>query len=171
MTATPTAPSALGRLFDTLSRSPVIRSDQRIFAGVCSGVAERTGISPGLVRVLTVVLGLFGPALALYLIAWLLLPDRQGRIHLDRALRQGHGGSIALLVVTVLVVVPDTAGHHGLGWFWVALVLAVIVARSASRRASSQPPAPPAPVTSPPAPMWGPVPTQPPAGPQDAPRY
>ncbi len=87
MTTTPTPRPlpALDRFFATWQRSPVIRSPQRSVAGVCAGLAERLGISTAIVRVATVVLAILGPALAIYLLAWLLLPDHEGGIHLERA--------------------------------------------------------------------------------------
>lgn len=178
MTATPTAPCALDRLFAALRRSPVTRSPHRKLGGVCAGIAQGLGISPGIVRVATVVLAVLGPAVALYLLAWLLLPDAHGRIHLERAIREGHGGSIALLVVSVLAIVSDGAGHHPAGWLWIGLlVAALVVGRAQGRRCATPTAAPPTatgpPSTAtppPPAPMWGPVPTHP-AGPQDAPRF
>lgn len=58
----------------------VRRGEDRMIAGVCSGIAEYTGLDVTLVRVLTVlitVLG-FGSVIIAYLVAWLLVP-------LDRA--------------------------------------------------------------------------------------
>jgi phage shock protein C len=57
-------------------RRLVRRSDDRMLAGVCSGIAEYTGMDVTLVRVLTVlatVLG-FGSVLVAYVVAWLLVP-------------------------------------------------------------------------------------------------
>src|SRR5690606_39828689 len=58
--------------------------------GVAAGLAARLGIDPILVRGILVVVALIGaPALLLYAAAWLLLPDLEGRIHLER-LTRGH---------------------------------------------------------------------------------
>lgn len=50
-------------------------TNNRVIAGVCSGIARRLGLSPTLVRV-TFVLSIVlpGPQVFLYLILWLLLP-------------------------------------------------------------------------------------------------
>lgn len=168
MTSTPTTTSALDRVFGALRRSPVTRSQHRKLGGVCAGVAERLGVSTTIVRVATVVLAVVGPAVAIYLLAWLLLPDTAGRIHLERAIRDGHAGSIVLLVFAVFSIVPDGVGHHRTGWVWVGLLVAALFIGRAHRRRGAQPPAAPQPPT--PDPMWGSVPTSP-AGPQDAPRY
>ncbi len=129
-------PSSLDRFFVTLRRSTVTRSPQGIVGGVCAGLAERLDLSTKVVRVVAVVLALLGPAVGLYLLAWLLLPDHQGRLHLERALRGGETTSIVLLVVTVLAVVGDTGVHARVGWL--SLVI-VGVGVWAVTRASSRP--------------------------------
>src|SRR5690554_7739636 len=58
--------------------------------GVAAGLGTRLGIDPILVRGILVVVALLGaPALLLYAAAWLLLPDLEGRIHLERLI-PGH---------------------------------------------------------------------------------
>jgi phage shock protein PspC (stress-responsive transcriptional regulator) len=50
--------------------------DDRIIAGVCSGIAHRFGIEPTIVRILFVAsLLLPGPQILIYLAGWLLIPD------------------------------------------------------------------------------------------------
>ncbi|WP_028642709.1 PspC domain-containing protein [Nocardioides sp. URHA0020] len=53
------------------------RADDRMMAGVCSGVADYLGLDPTLVRLLTVVAALFsGGAVAIgYVAAWILMPE------------------------------------------------------------------------------------------------
>ena len=58
----------------------VRRSDDRMLGGVCSGIADYTGMDVTLVRVLTVlatVLG-FGSVLVAYVVAWALVPLDRG---------------------------------------------------------------------------------------------
>ncbi|MFC7494301.1 MULTISPECIES: PspC domain-containing protein [unclassified Nocardioides] len=59
------------------TRRLVRRSDNRMVAGVCSGVAEYTGLDPALVRVLTVVAAIFsaGSVALAYIAAWILMPE------------------------------------------------------------------------------------------------
>jgi phage shock protein PspC (stress-responsive transcriptional regulator) len=54
----------------------LVRSEDRMIAGVCAGLAEYLRIDPTLVRVLAVVLGLvFCPVVPIgYLIAWAIIP-------------------------------------------------------------------------------------------------
>ena len=50
--------------------------DDRMIAGVCSGIARRFGIEPSIVRILFVAsLLLPGPQILIYLAGWLLIPD------------------------------------------------------------------------------------------------
>ena len=109
MTTTPasTPTPALDRFFDSLRRSSVTRSQDRVIAGVCSGIAQRFGISAAIVRVGAVVLALFGPGVFLYLLAWLFLPRYDGQVRLERAIRGGEASSIVLLIVAALAIVRD----------------------------------------------------------------
>lgn len=53
------------------------RQDNKMVAGVCSGVADHFGVDPTLVRILlvaAVVFG-FGTGIILYLAAWWLMPE------------------------------------------------------------------------------------------------
>ena len=72
-TTSPTQPTTSGPQMDSffaaLRRSPLTRSDNKMVAGVCAGLAERMGVSPAIVRVSAVVLGFFTPILPLYLLA------------------------------------------------------------------------------------------------------
>ncbi|HEV7876004.1 MAG TPA: PspC domain-containing protein [Nocardioides sp.] len=58
-------------------RRLVRRRDDRMLAGVCSGVAEYLGVDVTLVRLVTVIgaiLG-FGTLILAYVVAWALLPE------------------------------------------------------------------------------------------------
>ena len=61
----------------TTSRRLVRRTDDRMVAGVCSGVADYSGVDPTIVRLAVVVgtvLG-FGTLIVAYVLAWLLMPE------------------------------------------------------------------------------------------------
>ena len=55
----------------------VRRSDDRMVAGVCSGVADYFGVDVTLVRLVTVVGTIFGfgSLILAYVVAWALLPE------------------------------------------------------------------------------------------------
>ncbi len=46
----------------------------KIIAGVCAGLADRFGLSRGLVRILFVLFGLVGAGEFVYIALWILLP-------------------------------------------------------------------------------------------------
>ena len=53
------------------------RSNDRMIAGVCSGVADYLGVDVTLVRLLTVVAAIFsvGAVAVAYVAAWILMPE------------------------------------------------------------------------------------------------
>ena len=55
--------------------------DNRVIAGVCSGIARRFGIEPTIVRILFVAsLLLPGPQILIYLAAWVLMPEESSTL-------------------------------------------------------------------------------------------
>lgn len=79
-------------------------SDDRWFAGVSAGIAKKATIDPLIIRgafVALTVLG--GPGILLYLVAWILLPDESGKIHLEERF-QGRGTSTVTVAIVVLAV-------------------------------------------------------------------
>lgn len=59
------------------TRRLVRRRDDRMVAGVCSGLADHLGVDPTVVRLLAVLAVVFsgGTALVAYLAAWILMPE------------------------------------------------------------------------------------------------
>ncbi len=56
------------------------RSSNRKLAGVCGGIAEYMEVDPTVVRILYLLLTLFSvafPGILLYIILWIMIPDRQ----------------------------------------------------------------------------------------------
>lgn len=131
--------------------------------GVCAGIADRIRIDPIIVRGIAVVLAVLGaPALLLYAAAWLLLPDAEDRIHLERLLRGRFDPAVVGAgVMLLLQLTPLTAGfwflgysywsepYGGAGWFfrvlWTGFMLTAVVlfilwmarrARTAEQRAA-----------------------------------
>ena len=55
--------------------------ENRVIAGVCSGIARRFGIDPTIVRILFVAsLLLPGPQILIYLAAWVLMPQESSTL-------------------------------------------------------------------------------------------
>jgi phage shock protein C len=73
--AQPAQPAQPDQPADTLGFRRSV--SDRWIAGVCGGIAERTGLDVGLVRVLAVLLAVFGHLVGLiaYLAAWALVPE------------------------------------------------------------------------------------------------
>jgi phage shock protein C len=68
------------------------KSNNRMIAGVCGGVADFLGWDPTLVRViwaLCILLGGFG--LILYIILWLVMPKAPKKSYQDRMQEKLHG--------------------------------------------------------------------------------
>ncbi|MEZ5167768.1 MAG: PspC domain-containing protein [Acidimicrobiales bacterium] len=94
--ASPGAPAAPPR---TIRRSDT----DRVFAGVCGGIAEYVGIDPVLVRLGFVLAGLLGgTGFAAYLIAWLVMPaadaDESAAMSALRDGRRAGGRSLVSVV-------------------------------------------------------------------------
>ena len=136
-------------------------TDARWFGGVCAGLARRFGVDPVLIRAAAVVLAFVGGlGLTVYVVLWLLMPDRRGDILAERAVRRGDAGPIALLVLAAILLVGGVFSiGHGDGWiapFWfipIALVAWFVLSRD--RHRGIQPPPPPYGTTPPPPPPGG----------------
>lgn len=119
----------LTRFFNGLRSAPIYRrTDHHMVGGVCSGLATRFNVDPALIRIVAVFSALFfGLGITLYLLAWFLLPDEQQRTHAERAVRDGHAGSVILLIIVLLDLTTFARGEFGfsVGWLGLALALAV----------------------------------------------
>lgn len=52
------------------------RGSGRMIAGVCAGIADHYGFSPFLVRALFVIFAITGASEIVYLVLWILMPNR-----------------------------------------------------------------------------------------------
>jgi phage shock protein PspC (stress-responsive transcriptional regulator) len=156
-------------------------TDDRMIAGVCSGLARHFDIDPVIVRVAMVVLAFFGGAgLLLYVAGWVLVPE-EGTTQAPLGLDDRNRG-IALIGVLVLAGAMMLGDWSGAFWFpWplllVGLAIYLVVNRSHRGSARYVPPAegrpgsvqyagPPASYGAPPASYGGqPAPYVPPAPP------
>ena len=107
------------RFFDWMRALGITRADGWL-GGVCAGVAYRLGIDPLIVRGIVVVAAILGaPLLLIYALAWALLPDRDGRIHLQRAFEGDfEPPMVAIGVMILLSLIPWTSGWWFDGPFW-----------------------------------------------------
>jgi len=98
------------RFFSWTAGPGLVRSDGWI-GGVAAGIAARLRIDPLIVRGILVVVGLFGfPVVFLYALAWAVLPDLDGRMPLQDALRRhfepAQVGILGLLLVGLVPLGP-----------------------------------------------------------------
>lgn len=111
--APPGVPTGADRFFSWVRGLGVVRGDAWL-GGVCGGLAARLRVDPIVVRGIFAVVAVVGfPALLVYAIAWALLPDTSGRIHL-RELFHGRfdPAMVGILILTVVSVVPVVP------WLW-----------------------------------------------------
>ncbi|MEW2459534.1 PspC domain-containing protein [Microbacterium sp. NPDC047426] len=123
-----TAPRGAERFLLWVAGLGVARSDGWL-GGVAAGIAARLRIDPLIVRGVLVVAALFGlPVIFLYAVAWALLPDTDGRVHLRDLLERRYEpvqlGILAMAIVGLLPTAPLTGRLFGLGYeSWSALSL------------------------------------------------
>ena len=93
------------------------RTDDKWIAGVCSGLADRLGVDPVIVRAALVLLTILGGVgVTVYLVAWALLPNDRDQIPVERALRDGDGGSIVLIVFAAFALFGGSWWGNDSGW-------------------------------------------------------
>lgn len=124
----------LTRFFTWIRSTGLSRGGNRVLAGVCGGIAERIGVEPLVVRVITILLAVLGaPVIFAYAVGWALLPNAEGSIRAEQALRGVFDPAmIAIVALLLLTFVPFTRGFWWQGptlaWGlpdWLATLLAV----------------------------------------------
>lgn len=117
--------------FASIRRGLFPRSEQRWVGGVAGGLAERIGWDPLLVRGLLIVsFFLGGLGLILYGLGWALLPERDGRIHLQEAARGNFDvamlGAVAVFLTGFAWGGPVSWWDGG-GWEWLSFFFWIAV--------------------------------------------
>lgn len=102
--------------FSWIRSQGIHRGTDRWIGGVASGIAHRLGVDPLIVRGIFIVLTIFaGVGVLLYGVAWALLPEPDGRIHVQEAAAgRWSAGMTGALIATIL-------GFPNLGsgfWGW-----------------------------------------------------
>lgn len=100
------------------ARPPLRRSrTDRKVAGVAGGLGAYLGIDPVILRILFVVLAIFGGSgLLLYLVAWLLIPE-EGTERSEVQRFVDRNGTVALVILGVVVAVLLIASSQALRWW------------------------------------------------------
>jgi len=140
----PQASSATSNKFFEWMRQLDVPRQQGWIGGVAAGLATRLRIDPIIVRGILVVAAILGaPVILVYALAWLLLPDATGKIHLEEATKGRFeaplAGIAAMLVIALLPVsrgiwVPGLGWGSGWdwsgsisGWIWTLALLASVI--------------------------------------------
>lgn len=153
--ARPDTYQRIGTALKALRRS----TSERVFAGVCGGVARSLGLDPTFVRVLVAVLVPFGGlGVLLYVLGWLLLPQDDGRRSVAEraAARSNQGDTKRPLALAVLLIVLALIGASLVFDKWDGTLLLVLLAVGLvvwidrrTGRVQQPPPAPPASASAP----------------------
>jgi phage shock protein PspC (stress-responsive transcriptional regulator) len=115
-------------------------TSHRLIAGVSGGIGRRFDIEPWLVRIGFVVLAFFGVGIALYIVAWLLLPTDVGP---SIAERRGWSRNTAIVVAIIggfFVLAGAFGGPHpgwALPWLVVGFGLWLMLRSTDSQPAST----------------------------------
>ena len=137
-TTPPPAGSQPLNFFDWIRSQGIRRGRERWVGGVASGIAERFGVDPLIVRGILIVLTVFaGVGVLLYGIAWALLPEPDGRIHVQEAVAGRWSSGMTGALITSVIGFPslgagvwgwDRYGFGGFIWtvFWVGGVIYLI---------------------------------------------
>ena len=132
----PNTGHASDEFFNRIRSAGVTRPDEgRWIAGVAAGLGRRWDIDPILVRGVFVALSIFGGiGVVFYGLAWLLLPQDDGRIHLQQAIRGDiTAGFIGAVLLSLAAIGGGGGGgpwEHGFWFGWAfpgGLILAVAV--------------------------------------------
>ncbi|MFJ2542923.1 PspC domain-containing protein [Microbacterium sp. NPDC087589] len=127
-TPRPAVPHGAERFLLWVAGLGVARSDGWL-GGVAAGIAARLRIDPLIVRGVLVVAALFGlPVIFLYALAWALLPDLDGRVHVRDLLHRDYQpvqlGLLGMAIVGLIPTAPLTGRLFGFGYeSWSALAV------------------------------------------------
>jgi signal transduction histidine kinase/phage shock protein PspC (stress-responsive transcriptional regulator) len=109
--------------------TPPLRRDpaRRILGGVCAGIAARLGVDPLVVRIAFLALALAGGlGIALYVLAWVAIPNSEGESAPRRI--PGDRGSVEIALGVALLALSLLLAFRELGiWFSDAVVWPVVL--------------------------------------------
>ena len=112
----PRAPGQSTDFFTWIRSHGIQRGRDRWIGGVSSGIAQRMGVDPLIVRGIFIVLTLFaGIGVLLYGLAWAFLPEPDGRIHVQEA---GAGRWSTGMTGALITTVMGLTGLGGGFWGW-----------------------------------------------------
>ncbi|MDY5585064.1 MAG: PspC domain-containing protein [Arcanobacterium sp.] len=102
----------MNKIYEFARKQPIRRTHDSWLGGVCAGIAHRFGVSPLVVRLITLALiPVAGIIIFAYALAWLFIPTYpENKIQAEEALNGSPGAStagiIALSVLSFLIAIP-----------------------------------------------------------------
>ena len=130
-------PERESRFFDAVGKLRITRQNSQWLGGVAAGIAQRFNLDVVLVRGIIVALSILGGlGLVLYGIAWAVLPDTQGQIHLEQASqKQWTSGMTGSLIMMALGIFPAPWFLNTIGpVLWPLTIVAAILFLVFSRK-------------------------------------
>ena len=139
--------------FDWIRSQGLYRGRDRWIGGVASGIAHRLGVDPLIIRGVLIVLTIFaGLGVLAYGLAWALLPEPDGRIHVQEAAAGRWTAGMTGALITTVIGFPslgtgvwgwDRFGFGAFVWtvFWVggAIYLVYYLTQRNKTRAGATP--------------------------------
>jgi len=102
--------------FDWIRSQSIYRGRDRWIGGVASGIARRLGVDPLIIRGVLIVLTVFaGVGVLAYGLAWALLPEPDGRIHVQEAAAGRWTAGMTGALITSVIGFPSL-GSGVWGW-------------------------------------------------------
>lgn len=102
--------------FDWIRSQGIYRGRDRWIGGVASGIAHRLGVDPLIIRGVLIVLTIFaGLGVLAYGVAWALLPEPDGRIHVQEAAAGRWTAGMTGALITSVIGFPSL-GTGVWGW-------------------------------------------------------
>lgn len=123
--------------FEAVGKLRITRQNSQWLGGVAAGIAQRYNLDVVLVRGIVVALSILGGlGLVLYGIAWAILPDAQGQIHLEQALKKNWtSGMTGSLIMVSLGIFPAPWFLNTIGpVLWPLTIVAAILFLIFSRK-------------------------------------
>ncbi len=104
----------------------------KIIAGICGGIAEYFDIDPVIVRLLMVLLFIYGVGLIIYILGWIMIPQEPSEIPQEEVIdvdeekkRREKLGAIVLIIIGVVLIFGE---FYSMSFIWKLAVPITIIA-------------------------------------------
>ncbi len=104
----------------------------KIIAGICGGIAEYFDIDPVIVRLLMVLLFIYGVGLIIYILGWIMIPQEPAEMPQEEVIdvdeekkRREKLGAIVLIIIGVVLIFGE---FYSMSFIWKLAVPITIIA-------------------------------------------